>query len=227
MTPGSLLLGSSGQPFECGHEHGVGDRCLSFSYSPELFERVIADAGVHPARTDFRMLRLPPMRVLSPLLARAQAGLLEGEERSWEELAIDLAGAAARLDQGLTNTHREPDSGALARVTRVVRMIDRNPNEVCSLDVLSQEAGLSRYHFLRTFERLTGVTPHQYLLRLRLRQAAVRIQAEQTNILDIALDCGFGDLSNFIRGFRAEFGVSPRQYRKQAAFRSSRSQQLL
>src|SRR5262249_38383608 len=34
MTPGSLLLGSAGQSFECGHEHGVGDRCLSFRFTP-------------------------------------------------------------------------------------------------------------------------------------------------------------------------------------------------
>ena len=35
MTPGSLMLGSAGQIFECSHEHGTGDHCISFSYSPE------------------------------------------------------------------------------------------------------------------------------------------------------------------------------------------------
>jgi len=74
---------------------------------------------------------------------------------------------------------------------------------------------LSPYHFLRTFERLTGVTPHQYILRARLREAALRL-AEPGRVLDIALDCGFGDLSNFNRTFRAEFGVSPRIFRLQS-----------
>jgi AraC family transcriptional regulator len=69
------------------------------------------------------------------------------------------------------------------------------------------------YHFLRTFERLTGVTPHQYLVRARLREAAIRLSAGPDRILDIALDCGFGDVSNFNRAFRAEFGVNPRAYR--------------
>jgi len=47
----------------------------------------------------------------------------------------------------------------------------------------------------------------------RLREAAVRLVAEPGTVLDIALDCGFGDVSNFNRAFRTEFGMSPRAYR--------------
>jgi AraC family transcriptional regulator len=83
------------------------------------------------------------------------------------------------------------------------------------LGALAREAGLSRYHFLRTFQRLTGLTPHQYLLRGRLREAATRLATEPAKIIEIALDCGFGDVSNFNRAFHAEFGVSPRAYRSQ------------
>jgi AraC family transcriptional regulator len=64
-----------------------------------------------------------------------------------------------------------------------------------------------------TFERLTGVTPHQYILRARLRAAALGLASRADTILDIALQCGFGDLSNFNRAFRAEFGITPRAYR--------------
>jgi AraC-like DNA-binding protein len=78
---------------------------------------------------------------------------------------------------------------------------------------MALEAGLSPYHFLRTFDRVTGVTPHQYVLRARVREAALRVVGGDDKIVDIALDCGFGDLSNFNRAFRAEFGLSPRAYR--------------
>ena len=53
---------------------------------------------------------------------------------------------------------------------------------------------------------------HQYVVRARLREAAVRLRVRSDRILDIALDCGFGDVSNFNRMFRAEFGRSPRTY---------------
>jgi AraC-like DNA-binding protein len=84
-----------------------------------------------------------------------------------------------------------------------------------TLHDLARAAGLSRYHFLRTFDYLTGVTPHQYVLRARLREAAVSLAAEPGSVIDIALDCGFGDVSNFNRAFRTEFGVSPSEYRRE------------
>lgn len=46
LTPGSLLLGNADDGFECGHEHGTGDRCLAFAYSSEAFERIAFEAGV-------------------------------------------------------------------------------------------------------------------------------------------------------------------------------------
>jgi len=104
-------------------------------------------------------------------------------------------------------------------------MIERRPSAALDLGSLARESGLSPYHFLRTFERLTGLTPHQYVLRARLREAAMRLAEEPAKVLDIALDCGFGDVSNFNRAFRAEFGASPRVYRLQSGTRTRVSQQ--
>jgi AraC family transcriptional regulator len=60
---------------------------------------------------------------------------------------------------------------------------------------------------------VAGITPHQWILRARLRGAAKRLAASEAPITEIAFDVGFEDLSNFIRSFRAEFGISPRAYR--------------
>jgi transcriptional regulator GlxA family with amidase domain len=78
---------------------------------------------------------------------------------------------------------------------------------------LAGMAKLSPYHFLRSFKAVTGVTPHQWLLRARLRDAAEKLAASTAPVTDIALDVGFEDLSNFTRTFHTEFGSSPRQYR--------------
>ena len=58
MTPGSLLLGNVATCFECGHQHGIGDRCLSFQFSPEFLEPVFAATA--RGRFGFRAPRLPP-----------------------------------------------------------------------------------------------------------------------------------------------------------------------
>jgi transcriptional regulator GlxA family with amidase domain len=95
-----------------------------------------------------------------------------------------------------------------------VRLLEQRAAEPLALETLAREAGLSPFHFLRTFEDLTGATPHQYLRRLRLRRAALRLLSSPSKVLDVALDSGFGDVSNFNRAFRTEFGVSPREYRR-------------
>jgi AraC-like DNA-binding protein len=213
MTPGSLLLGNAGQSFECGHEHGTGDHCLSFRYTPVYFESIAAAAGGRSAARGFGLLRLPPLRVLSPVTVRASAALAGSAEVSWEELSVRIATQAIELDGGRAPSTAPISAAAIARVTRVVRMIEQRPENGWTLAGLARAGKLSPFHFLRTFEDLTGVTPHQYVMRTRLRRAATRLVLERTKILDAALGSGFGDLSNFNRAFRGEFGVSPRAYR--------------
>jgi AraC family transcriptional regulator len=72
---------------------------------------------------------------------------------------------------------------------------------------------MSKYHFLRVFRRLAGVTPHQYLISARMRRAALHLASSRRPVLAVALDSGFGDLSTFNNRFRATFGLTPTQYR--------------
>jgi AraC family transcriptional regulator len=216
MTPGALLLGNPDQYFECGHEHGVGDRCISFRYSPEHFEQLVADAGFRPAAARFDVPRLPPIRPLAPVVARSYAGLARSIAAPWEEIGVELAVTALRAATGVEPRRPGPPRDALARVTAVVRTIEHGAASDLTLTTLARSTGLSAYHFLRTFARVTGVTPHQYLLRTRMREAALRLAAEPARVVDIALDSGFGDLSNFNRMFRSEFGIAPRGFRRSA-----------
>jgi AraC-like DNA-binding protein len=213
MTPGSLMLGSRGQSFECGHAHGEGDRCVSFWYETEYFERLAADVGVRQMGAALTVPRLPALRDVAPLVTRAALGVAGTDDTPWEELGVALAASTLRLAARIPPTPNNVPSSAAARVAKAVRTIDRSPGGPWTLGSLARDAGLSPYHFLRTFDRLTGVTPHQYVLRARLREAALRLVREPVSVLDIALDSGFGDLSNFNRAFRTEFGVSPRRYR--------------
>lgn len=212
MIPGSLLLGNPGDCFECGHEHGSGDRCIAFHYAPDTWEELM-EGMARPLR-GFRVPRIPPQQALSATIARVCAGLTSSIAPPWEELSAQLAGNAVELASGASSSTGNITPGVLARVTRVAREIERHPEVAFSLLDLAREARLSRYHFLRTFERLTGVTPHQYVRRARLREAALRLLDSQERVLELALDCGFGDVSSFNRCFRAEFGASPQEYRR-------------
>ena len=210
MSAGAVLLANARQTFECSHQHGAGDRCLSFQFEPEPFERLMRDAGA--VGTAFDRDRLPPLRPLAPATARAARAAATGD--SFEEIALELAAAVVRATG---RRARDPSPSVAtrnaARVARALSRLERRTVERQSLAALAHEAGLSPYHFLRTFRAVTGVTPHQWLLRARLRHAAERLTTTRAPVTEIALDVGFDDLSNFVRTFRAEFGVSPRRYR--------------
>lgn len=220
MTPGAVMLGNAGECFECGHRHRAGDRCIAFRYEPEYFERVCADAGGAGPAPSFDAARIEPSRALAPFVAAATAGVTAASGAAgaaglaWDEMALALAVRVVRLMGAAPRSDARPVArAALARVVDTVKWIEEAPEGEFGLETLADRAGLSPYHFLRTFERATGVTPHQYVLRSRLRAAAQRLADVPCKIVDVALDCGFADLSNFNRAFRAEFGVAPRAYR--------------
>jgi AraC family transcriptional regulator len=208
LSAGSLFLGGVGQTYECSHRHGEGDRCLSFQFEPEAFEQLAHDAGAKYAAFDRN--GLPPLRAFAPLAARAQAAMQQPNEL--EEIAYALAGAAVRAT-GESRSRAPAASRHHDRIARVLRHLAARVAEQHTIADLARMACISPYHFLRTFKQVTGVTPHQWLLRARLREAAQRLATSRERITNIALDVGFEDLSNFVRSFRAEFGVSPRGYR--------------
>ena len=77
---------------------------------------------------------------------------------------------------------------------------------------------MSPFHFLRLFARVVGATPHQYLVRCRLRRAARALADDSArSVTDVAFDAGFGDISNFVRSFHRAAGVSPRRFRQKAS----------
>jgi AraC-like DNA-binding protein len=215
MTPGSLFLGNAGECFECGHEHAPGDRCVAFRFTPAFIDDVASHLGQR--RVEFGASRLPPVRQSTPLIAAMMTALVEGAAISWEEAALDIAALAFGAPDGKSRSSAGVSRRVHDRVTQTVREIERDPSTGRDLHALAAAAELSTFQFLRAFRGLTGATPHQYLLRARLRESAANLRTTNRKIGEIALDCGFNDLSNFNHAFRAEFGLPPRAYRMASA----------
>jgi AraC-like DNA-binding protein len=214
LVAGSVLVGNTGDEFVCTHDHrGGGDECLSFQLTPELVEVL----GDHPQ--SWQRVALPPLPELM-----VQAELCQACSDGESDVGLDEAGLlfVSRFLQLSANRELEPpDTRPLLRrrVVDSALWIDENFASDIDLASLSRQAGMSAFHFLRTFARVLGVTPHQYLVRCRLRQAARRLGCGEASVTQIALDVGFRDLSNFVRTFHRAAGLSPRRFRALAGRR--------
>lgn len=210
LVAGSILVGHPGDEYVCTHDHTYGDECLSFQLAPALLESIGGRAemwqvgGVAP---------LPELMVLGEL---AQAAFDGASDVGVDEVGMSFAARFVETVSG--RKAASPDAGTRDRRRAVDAAIwlDAHAHEPIDLESTARAAGVSAFHFLRLFANVLGVTPHQYLVRCRLRHAA-RLLAEDTrSITDIALDVGFGDLSNFVRTFHRAAGMSPRRFRQAA-----------
>ncbi|HEY2049852.1 MAG TPA: AraC family transcriptional regulator [Caulobacteraceae bacterium] len=211
MTPGSLLLGEAGTCFRCGHEHATGDRCLAFHFAPDLVEETLSGLAGRGA-SGFTAPRLPPLERLLPLLSRAKRLAGSRDAREAEALALDVARSAFGVDG--ERTSRPPSTREEAKAAEAVRIIDAAFADPLTVAGLAAAVGLGRQRLAVAFRRTVGVAPYNYVLRRRLSAAAERLRAGQESVLSIALDVGFGDLSEFTRRFRRHYGVSPGAWRR-------------
>jgi AraC family transcriptional regulator len=210
LVAGAVLIGYPGDEYTCTHDHHCGgDECLSFHLSPELVDQF----GGPAAWRHGALPPLPELMVLGELAQAAAAG------RS--DLGLDEAGLlfGARFGELVTGRGLKK-SRLLARDRRraveAALWLDSRSSEEIDLERTAAEAGLSAFHFLRLFRDVLGVTPHQYLLRSRLRHAARLLAEPALPVTEVALEVGFADLSNFVRTFRRAAGLSPRRFREVA-----------
>lgn len=119
----------------------------------------------------------------------------------------EFPGAVRYLDE-MTQT-----PNIIARkILQVQLHIQQHLDQPLSLDHLAEVAGYSPCHFHRLFQGVVGERASDYVRRLRLERAAQSLRYSKKNVLEIALDSGYGSHEAFTRAFTRFFGVSPTQY---------------
>jgi AraC family transcriptional regulator len=210
LVAGSVLIGHRGDEYVCTHDHVCGDECLSIQLSPALAEAVGRRAWL------WRTGCLPPLAELVVLGELAQAAADGRSDIGIEEAALLFAMRLVEIVSGEKRTPLTPGPRDRRRAVEAALRIDATCDQPTDLAHAANDAGVSPFHFLRLFAQVLGVTPHQYLVRSRLRRAARLLADDERSITDVAFDVGFGDLSNFVRTFHRAAGVSPRRFRRAA-----------
>ena len=208
LVAGSVLVGHPGDDYMCTHDHVCGDECLSFFFEPELIDTIGNRADL------WQVGAAPPLAELMVLGELAQASADGRNDIGLDEVGCLLA---HRFVEVVSRQNRLPAKVAARDRRRAVETalwIEAQSERPIDLNEAAAQAGLSPFHFLRLFSATLGVTPHQYLVRSRLRQAARLLADDDRDVTGIAYDVGFNDLSNFVRSFHRAAGISPLKFRQ-------------
>jgi len=208
LVAGSLLIGSPGDDFVCTHDHVCGDECLSFFFEPELVETVGERAAA------WQVGATPPLAELMVLGELAQAAADGQSDIGLDEVGHLIAQRLVEVVSGKSKKPAKVTARDRRRAVEAALWIDANSHREIELEDIARQGKVSPFHFLRLFSSVLGVTPHQYLLRSRLRHAARQLADDEKPVTDIAYDVGFNDLSNFVRTFHRAAGVPPLKFRQ-------------
>ncbi|HIP30679.1 MAG TPA: AraC family transcriptional regulator [Sulfurospirillum arcachonense] len=126
-------------------------------------------------------------------------------ENILEELVVNLISSYSNNESKTKNI-----SYSRKKLLQSVEYIKSNFDESLKLEDLAHISGLSKYHFLRKFKEEFNMTPHSYLLQIRI-QNAKNMLIQNRSLCDIAFSCGFSDQSHFTRVFNKIYGMTPRK----------------
>ena len=156
------------------------------------------------------------------LLARQLAGLLESDpgpgaclraESLQREVFIQVLRRHSSLSHFSWNGHGPVSAAQMRRAIELLHDSGPDPVQDLSLGRLASEAGLSPFHFARQFKRVTGQSPHQYLLAIRIERARALLAERSLSLVDVALRLGFSSQSHLTSVFRRAIGLTPGVYR--------------
>jgi AraC family transcriptional regulator len=208
-VPGALVFANKHETFSCHHQSDDGNRRIVVFFSEKFLEPIVEELRCGTPR--FPAASAPPSRMTAMV-----SGLLMRIARQAAD-SYEAALAIAQLSLGCRSGRLRYERGSAAdtrRVLDVVRYINANFAEPCSLDALASIANMSRFGLARRFRAVTGETANQYVVHRRLSAAAARLAATARPISEIAYDVGFNDLSHFNACFRSAFGCPPSAWRR-------------
>jgi len=180
---------------------------------PDTLAPMLQQAGIHNA-ADFRIketvqdnpaMQQHILRLFNLVEDPATSSL--AYYSALYEFAVLLAKQEEGIEQGAI--YRRRDSA----LERAREYLHAHLNQELSLDDLSAEVHMSKFHFLRRFKEYFGMTPHQYWLNYRINRAKDALEAG-TPLADIVFDYGFNDLSHFNRRFKPAYGKTPYQFQR-------------
>lgn len=137
----------------------------------------------------------------------------DGYAYNLSNLSVQIAIAIFR-QLGIADQMNISPSDSDSYIRKAVEHLRQNFEEEFSLERLSTIASMSKFNFTRKFRDITGKTPREYFLDIRIMNALEYLNNSNFRIIDVALMCGFKNHSHFSQSFRKRTGLTPKEYRQ-------------
>lgn len=219
-VPGDILLVNSGglhggTPYDCVYECLVFPVSLlsSQTYASEFLNRLDRQDLIldeyFPAGEDTAIHSLLE-RLFALMLDSDEGGKLQCLGLLYQFMGLLLQDRRyTASDKSNLSTHRN-----IYLLKNVLNYIEAHYTEKITLHELARTAGMSSKYFCHFFSEMTGRTPIDYVNYYRVERACCLLAGMGHSITDIAMLCGFNDVSYFTRTFKKYKGISPGQYLK-------------
>lgn len=228
LKEGDLCILNSGEPHQITglkadtvHDAILfAPQILDFSYEDEweeqymepfLNQTLMFKNILHPEDAGYREIRDVIQKAVNAGLEQAPGWYV-----TCKLLMLEIFRLAAchRLLRPAKEVVSAASTRKIARYKTIVTYMEKHYQEPLSLEQLSGLISCNDQYLCRFFREIAGVSPIRYLISYRLEQACSLLARTSQPVTDIALECGFENISYFIRKFREEKGCTPREYRR-------------
>lgn len=204
-----------GTPNECIYECIVFDITLLLKQN-HICTKLIQDIIHHNKLINIKMpSNLMPLNLNCEFLFDSLGSKYDGYEFITQGSLYNIIGIILKNKLYTINDRvSSKTEEKMLQFKKVISMIEENYSNTITLDDLSKVAGMTPKYFCKFFQSMSNKTPIEYLNLYRIESACEQLLSTDLPVTDIAINCGFNDVSYFIKTFKKYKGLTPKQYIK-------------
>jgi len=216
---GCVLLSKPGCEKTVTHIHTIPDECTIFDFKQEFYQQLLEEYGALKYLSDSdlhaTLLKTHPdtellhFKILQTVQQQPEKLLIDSLVIGFVQATLNNI-ADYRVDPNITGKLK---SNHLTTIERAKEYITHHFTRDISLQELAQYCYVSPFHFSRIFKTLTGYSPHQFLLQIRLKNTELLLRNTSLSVSDIAYSSGFNSIEHFANAFLRKYKSAPSVFR--------------
>lgn len=162
-----------------------------------------------------------PLEVLKEQLSFVTTNLNPSEDRFGADIELEnnLVNYIVHINRWILDSelYEKVDRSVDPLMDEMIRFVSENLTHELTLEDMEKQFFLSKYHIIRAFKKRTGLSFYQYVLKKRLLLSK-QLLLKNNNIINIYSECGFASYTNYLRAFKKEFDMTPKEFIKKSVF---------